>query len=69
MNIVRTGKTVFNILIRKEKIDAHTVTRKGEESCVEHTVNIAKENEVKALGKAPDRLTVVQLKVLIALLK
>ena len=53
MNIARIGETVFNIIIKKEKIDTHTATRKEKESRTEHTAKKSKVNEFKALGKVP----------------
>ena len=42
---------------------------KGDEARLLHASKVAKANEVKALGKTPDKLTISQIKTLLAPLK
>ena len=68
-NLARIGENIFDILIVKEKTNAHKTTKKGEGARVEHLAKTAKANEVKSLGKDSNNITLAQLKVIIVLLK
>ena len=63
------GKTVFDSVNTNTTNTMRLAKEKGDKACLLHASKVAKANEIKALGKSPDKLTILQLKTLLAPLK
>ena len=63
------GKTVFDIVNSNTTNTRRLAKERGDEARLLHASKVAKANEIKELGKSPDKLTIHQLKTLLAPLK
>ena len=67
--LMRIGKTVFNRVTKNMGDVRQNAADKIQKERLALVALIAKANEIRSLGKSPDKLTVAQIKVLLAPLK
>ena len=67
--VVRIGKTIFDIVTDNTTDNKRIAKEKGDISRLACNVKVKSALEIKVLGKSPDKLTISQLKILLAPLK